>query len=240
MKRLTVAAAAAVLLPVITASCGLGGDGELQTINQQDLLGLDETTTSTTTTTTPPTSIPPIVAPTVAGTSTTVAAEPVELYFVDGDRLQPVTLSMAGTATPSRVIQALLTYRLGGEAGIGLRTLLPRDLVNPNGVDAPGTGEVTVDLATEPFSRIDTADQRMAIGQIVMTLVRRPGVGQVHFTLDGAPLRVPRRDGLQSEAGEGVYLLDYESLLDTAEPTATTPAPTTAAPTPPPVSPPAT
>jgi hypothetical protein len=239
VKRLAVVATASVLLPIVVAACGLGNDGELQTINQQDLLGLDETTTSTTTTTTPPTSIPLIPASTAAGTSTTVAAENVELFFVDGDRLQPVTLGLAGMATPSRVIQALLTYRLGGEASVGLRTLLPRGLVNPNGVVAPGTGEVTVDLATEAFNRIDNADQRLAIGQIVMTLVRRPGVGQVHFTIDGIPLRVPRRDGAQSEAGEGVYLLDYESLLDTSEST-TTLQPTTVAPTTPPVSPPAT
>ena len=74
------------------------------------------------------------------------------------------------------------------------------DLVNT--VVESGTGFVTVDLAGEPFDRIDPADQRAAIAQIVLTLVGRPGVGQVTFTLDGEPMRVPRADGLQSEPGE--------------------------------------
>jgi hypothetical protein len=226
-------------LSIGTTACGIGGDDQLQTIDRQDLLGLDETTTTSTTSTTEPaaTSLP-AAETTAAGTSTTIATESVALYFVDGTRLQPVTIDLAGTATPNRVIQALLTARPSGEVGIGLRTLLPPGLVND--VDAPGTGEATVDLAAEPFNRIDPADQRAAIGQIVMTLVHRPGIGQVRFTLDGVPQRVPRRDGLQSEPGGGVYFNDYETLLDAAEAEATTTVPvpaTTSAPVAPPATP---
>ena len=104
---------------------------------------------------------------------------------------------------------------LSSDVGIGLRTLLPADLVNS--VDESGTGYVTVDVAGEPFDQIDAADQRAAIAQIVLTLVGRPGVGQVQFTRDGELMRVPRRDGLQSEAGELVSRQDYESLLRTVE-----------------------
>jgi hypothetical protein len=223
---------AGLLSLVVATSCGVEGDGHLQQIDRDDLLGLDETTTSTTTTTT--TTPVSVTSPGTAAevTSTTIATESVRLFFVDGTLLQPVTIDLAGTATPNRVIQALLTAQPEGEIGIGLRTLLPEDLVND--VDAPGTGDVTVDLATEAFNQIDPADQRTAIGQIVMTLVNRPGIGQVRFTLDGVPQRVPRRDGLQSEPGEGVSFLDYESLLDpgaggsTTEPAASTTALTTA------------
>lgn len=225
--RRVVSTGGAALLVALAASCGVGGDGRLEQINQDDLLGLDETTTSTTTTTT--TTSPPLSVPTVdstaGATSTTIATESVKLFFVDGRRLQPVTIDLAGTATPNRVIQALLTAPPEGEIGIGLRTLLPDDLVND--VDAPGTGDATVDLATEPFNRIDPADQRTAIGQIVMTLVHRPGIGQVRFTLDGVAQRVPRRDGLQSEPGEGVSFNDYESLLDLGGETTTTTETTT-------------
>ena len=242
-RRAAVAVAGPLLLAALAASCGVGGDGGLQQINQDDLLGLDETTTSTTTTTTTtPASSVPVVESTAGATSTTIATESVALYFVDGTRLQPVTIDLAGTATPNRVVQALLTARPEGEIGIGLRTLLPEDLVND--VDAPGTGDATVDLATEAFNRIDPADQRTAIGQIVMTLVHRPGIGQVRFTLDGVAQRVPRRDGLQSEPGEGVAFNDYESLLDavvdSTTTTETTVAPTTVPPTQPPVPPAAT
>jgi hypothetical protein len=215
-----------VLLVALVAACGIGTDSELQTINQDDLLGLDETTTSTSTTTTVPDSVPAVVESTVAATSTTIATESVQLYFVDGTRLQPVTIDLAGTATPDRVVQALLAGRPLGEIGIGLRTLLPPGLVNSPVVDS-GAGFVIVDLATEPFNRIDPSDQRTAIAQIVMTLVSRPGIGQVQFTLDGVPLRVPRRDGLQSEPGEGVFRNDYESLLDAVDQPTTTVAPVT-------------
>ena len=104
--------------------------------------------------------------------------------------------------------------------GIGLRSLLPVDLVNT--VVESGTGYVTVDLVGDEFERIDPADQRGAIGQLVLTLTQRPGVGQVRFTTDGELQRVPRGDGLQSEAGEPVSRQDYLSLLDIVEPETTT------------------
>ena len=223
MTRLVAMAVGAVVLAVGAAACGTGGDSELQTIQGDDLQGLDETTTSTTTTTTPP-STTPAVASTVGGTSTTIGLESVELYFVDGISLQPIRIDLAAPVSPSRAIAALMAGPPSGDEGIGLRTRLQPGLVNFPVVES-GAGYATVDLATEPFNRIDPADQRTAIGQIVMTLVRRPGIGQVQFTLDGVPLRVPRRDGLQSEPGVGVSRDDYVSLLDPAE-TTTTPATT--------------
>ena len=97
-----------------------------------------------------------------------------------------------------------------------------------NSVVESGTGFVTVDMAGEAFQRIDPADQRSAIGQLVLTLTERPGIGQVRFTLDGEPMRVPRRDGLQSEPGESVSRLDYQSLLDLVAPGTTVPVDTAA------------
>jgi spore germination protein GerM len=228
-----------IVIAVVSTSCGVSGDDQLQTLDQEALLGLDETTTTSTSTTTIPSSVPTEESTAMSTTTIAIAAESVVLYFVDGNRLQPVTIELAGTATPSRVIQALMTTRPSGAMGIGLRTLLPPGLINE--LDAPGTGEVTVDLAAEPFNRIDSTDQRAAIGQIVMTLVNRPGIGQVRFTLDGAPIRVPRRDGVSSDLGDLVYFNDYASLLDeveveetttttTAAPPVTTPPPSTAAP----------
>lgn len=213
MRRFAVAVSTSLVAVSALGACGIGGESELQSIDQDDLQGLDATTTSTTTTTTTTTApvTPASVPATSAASSTTIVTEPVQLFFVDGDRLQPVRIDLAATATPSRVVQALLEGRPTGEAGIGLRTLLPEDLVNS--VDPSGDGDATVDLATEEFNRIDPADQRTAIAQIVMTLVNRPGIGQVRFTTDGEPQRVPRRDGLQSEPGEGVSLNDYVSLL---------------------------
>ena len=224
-----VAAAVAVVLGALAVGCDTGGDGGLQAIRGDDLQGLDETPTPSTTTTTSPTSQPATSAP--GPTSTTIVSETVELHFVDGNQLQPVRVELAAPVSPTRVIARLMQGPPEGDLGVGLRTLLPPGLVNFPVVDS-GAGYVTVDLSGEAFALIDPADQRIAIGQIVMTLVNRPGIGQVVFTLDGEPLRVPRRDGLQSAPGEPVSKNDYITLLGTGEVTTTTvtetlPAPTT-------------
>jgi hypothetical protein len=230
MNRFAVSTVGAVLaLVVVASSCSVSGDGQLEQIDSADLFGLDETSTSTTTTTTtlPTTTLPTTVTPTspaepsIAGTTTTVATEQVDLYFVDGTRLAPVPVDLVRGPTPSRVVAALLAGPQGGPAGVGLRSKLPEDLVNT--VVESGTGFVTVDLVGDALQRIDPIDLRAAIGQLVLTLTERPGVGQVRFTLDGVPLRVPRLDGLQSEPGEAVSRQDYASLLDVGETVATDP-----------------
>jgi hypothetical protein len=242
MRRLLGLAVAALALTAAVTACGVGGDDRLRQISRDDLQGLDETTTTSTTTTTTVASIPP-VGPTVGATSTTIATESVQLYFLDGNQLQPVTIDLAAPASLSRVTTALLSGPPTGDLGIGLRTLLPVAtetvplLVN---VVVPSSeGYATVDLNNTAFQLIDPTDQRAAIAQMVLTLTTRPGIGQVRFTLDGSPMRVPRREGLQSEPGQLVSAQDYVSLLipeattttiaePPVAPPAVTPAPTTA------------
>jgi hypothetical protein len=238
VRRLVGLVLAGVVLAVAAAACGTGGDDSLRQIDQEVLGGLDETTTSTTTSTTIPATVPLVPPSTVTGTPTTAlpTTEAVQLFFLDGNRLQPVTIQLAGQVSANRVITALLEGPPADETGIGLRTVLPRssrtvpDLVN-SVVPSP-LGYAEVDLSEAAFQLIDPADQRTAIGQIVLTLVKRPGIGQVRFTLDGEPMRVPRRDGLQSEPGEPVSMQDYESLLGEVA-TTTTAAASTAPPSPP-------
>lgn len=221
MRRHVLAPAAALSLLAL-ASCSVGGDSDLQEIPSADLFGLDATSTSTTT---PPSTSAPSPPATVGATSTSIAAESVELYFLDGSQLQNVFVNLARPASPQRVIAALLSGPPAGDVGIGLRSLLPPNLVVS--VVPTSAGYATVDLSSEQLQRIDPADQRLAIAQIVLTLVRRPGIGQVKFTLDGEPMRVQRADGLQTEPGEDVALKDYESLLTGIEPTTTTSTTTT-------------
>ncbi len=210
-------AAVAVGAVTLAGACTTG-NGELQQIDSGDLFGLDQTTTSTSTTSTtePPSSLAP---PTVGATSTTIATEPVTLYFVDGSRLAAVSIELARGPSPSRVVAALLTGPPAGDVGIGLRSRLPDDVVNT--VVESGTGYVTVDIVGDSFQEIDPTDQRIAIGQLVLTLTQRPGIGQVRFTLDGGLMRVQRGDGLQTEPGETVSAADYASLLDVTATTTT-------------------
>jgi hypothetical protein len=242
VRRLLALVAAALVLVVVAASCGVGGDDHLRQYNDDDLFGLNETTTSTSSTTT--TTAPPVptVQPTIEATTTTIVTESVQVFFLDGNRLQPVIRDLASQASLSRVIAALEAGPPTGPLGIGLRTLLPPTSTDVpplvNSVGASPLGFANVDLAAAAFSLIDPADQRAAIAQIVLTLVNRPGIGQVKFTLDGAPMSVPKREGLQSGPGDAVSMQDYESLLRDAAPTTTVAATTTTTTTVPPVEPP--
>ena len=237
MNRLVVAAAAAVALAVAVPACGLGGDDELQRIDSNDLFGLDETTSTSTTSTTTTVVPPPLVDSTIGVTTTTVATEPVELYFIDGDRLADVVIPLTrGTQGPSalRVMRALERGLSSGDVGIGLRSAVPPNLVTT--VTESAAGFASVDLSGTVFETIEDSDQRLAFAQIVLTLTRRPGIGQVQFTVDGVPLAVPGRDNVIRDPGELVSFEDYESLLverDTETTVAVThPTSTTVAPTP--------
>ena len=47
---------------------------------------------------------------------------------------------------------------------------------------------------------MEDADQRLMVGQIVLTLVDQPGIDRVDFTLDGEPLAVFLRDNTLERA----------------------------------------
>ncbi|MGI9052056.1 MAG: GerMN domain-containing protein [Ilumatobacteraceae bacterium] len=215
-RRLVVSTVAAIGL-VLGAACGTGGDGAFERIDGDELFGLDQTTTtstsstsSTTTTTSVPESSVPIQTSTSAP-STTIATEPIELYFVSGNQLEPVTRSLSRDPSANRVMALLEEGPPPGEPGVGLRSFVDSGLITA--VREPGAGFATVDLAGEPFDDIEGRDQRLAIGQIVLTLTRRPGIGQVQFSLAGEPLAVPGADGVQTEPGAQVSRVDYEDLL---------------------------
>ncbi len=109
------------------------------------------------------------------------------------------------------VLVALLEQPGPAADEFGLRTALPRDL--RIGVRDGRNGIATVDLPDGFFERIATFDQRLAVGQIVLTLVERPGIGQVRFTRDGAPYPVPRGSGELARGGEALSRLDYLTLV---------------------------
>ena len=244
MARLAALTAA---VTTIGAGCGVGGGSDLQQIRSEDLAGLDQTTTSTTTTTTTTLPTATATAPAPAGTTTavttssTIATEPVELYFVAGSVLESVTQELFRGISPAGVLTALESGPPPPDVGIGLTSVLPIGLTRD--VLESGTGVATVDLDGDLFEQIEGGDeQRRAVAQIVLTLTRRPGIGQVRFTLDGEPLSVPKRGNVLSEPGEPVSRLDYESLLDQTDVVPTDPPtmPPATATSPPPTSAPAT
>ena len=74
-------------------------------------------------------------------------------------------------------------------------------------------GRVRIDL-TPAFEALPPSDQILALGQLVLTVTARPGVGQAEFTLDGEPIDVPRGNGLLVSGT--VVRDDYVKLLQGA------------------------
>ena len=219
MKRVVVLTVAMIAL---AAACGLPNENKFRPIDRgEDRFGLWETSTTSTTTTLAPTTTLDVTTSTVAETTTTIATEQVEIYFPSGRQLARVSVAMSARPSLTQVMAKLLEGPPDGELGIGLRTVLSPD------ADITVTSEAgvaSVDLPGGIFDAIDSTDQRLMFGQIVLTLTGCcPGVGQVLFTLDGQPTRVFRGDGSATEPGERVSRDDYTVLLTSVgEPIVTT------------------
>ena len=109
-----------------------------------------------------------------------------------------------------------------GRPSVGLGTAVPEGLVL--GIDVT-RGIATVDLTARFSNAMPRTDPPLAIAQMVLTLTRFQGIGQVMFTRDGAPIDVPLppNDEL-SPVGEPVAYEDFAILL-VESPASTTPPP---------------
>jgi len=176
-RRLLIALATLAALPVGAGACGVPADENARTLAVEEVpYGLlDEA---------------PADAPTT--TAQQVAKVNVVVYFLAGEHLQPAPRAVAGPATPSRAVNALLGGPTEAEAVTGLRTA-----INPAteaAVTRPLPELVVVDLSSA-FAAVPTQEQRFALAQIVFTATGVPGVTGVRFTLAGAPVEVPLPDG---------------------------------------------
>lgn len=145
-------------------------------------------------------SAPPLVPPPVGP-----VAEATELWFVREGRLTSVSTSLRAPASLADVIAALARPP---DIDPPVRSAFA-DASVARKVTLTG-GVATVDL-DERVANISGEEQTLAIAQIVCTLTGRPGVGQVAFTLGGAPLTVPKGDG--SAVTSPVARDDYASLI---------------------------
>ena len=164
--------------------------------------------------------------PTTSTTSTTVAegasakesqqpasevlSEPVELYYISNDRLVATTQSIVSPATFSQVLAALIAGPPTGDNGRGLRSALPSEL---NAEIEISKGVAQINTTSEFLNGLSPIDQRLAIAQLVLTFTRRPGVGQVTFTVDGQSVAVPRGRGDLAKPGSTVSFDDYSTLI---------------------------
>ena len=161
---------------------------------------LSATTTSSTTSTTSP----------VNSTSTSIATEPVTLYVILEDHLIQTSHDLPSGASEQDVLDELLGLSSDPSMGATIRSALPKNLTATVSVER---GLATVDTDASLLTDISPLDQRLAIGQIVLTLTSRPGVGQVAFFVDGKPQAVPRGGGDLAPASQPVAYDDYLQLV---------------------------
>ena len=120
------------------------------------------------------------------------AGDAASVYFAKSGRLVAVARRLAPSAPPAVLLGMLRQGPTKGEVAAGLRSaLLGQNLARVVSVVA---GTATVDLRSA-FSTLPSADQFLALAQLVFTLTGRPGIGQVRFTLGGRPTEVPLSDG---------------------------------------------
>lgn len=218
------------LLVALATACGAPSSGGFTVIEDNNIPDvLTETTTTMPATTTTTIELASTTAPTEQPSTTIVATEPVTLYFIAGSQLVPVSQLLARPVTIAQTMKVLEQGPVG--AGVGLRTALSLGLESrPSNAMR---GVVKVDLDPAFFAKMDLRDQRLAIGQIVLTLTEQRGVGAVMFTQNGQPIEVFLDNGATSTVGQNLAHDDYVSLLNSPPPTTTTTT-TTTAPSPPP------
>jgi spore germination protein GerM len=204
-------ASLALGLAVVLAACGVPEEGRFVAIESSEVpeaLYVTTTTSAPTTTTT---------TPEPAATTTSVAEvlyDSVELYFVSANRVVRSERRIVSPATPTQVLDTLLAGLEDDAQSAGLRSALPRGLTATIDVRR-GVARIA---STAPFlSELEPQDQRLAIAQLVLTLTRRPGIGQVIFSVDGVDIQVPRGGGDLTAPGAAVTYDDYLAVLSTRD-----------------------
>jgi hypothetical protein len=202
-----------VLLVVLTAtSCSIPGDGSVKQIDPDQIpYELNATTTSPPpTTVSATTTTTPVVETTTSTISSTIPVEIVRLFFVAGAQIVPIDRLLLSPAAAPQVLAALSEGPPEGDAAAGLRSALPVGFVAEVSVER---GIATVVLPATFITDIPGGEQRLAVAQIVLTLTRQSGVGQVRFTSNNEPQSVPRGRGDLSAPGASVACDDYANLL---------------------------
>ena len=228
--RATTTAALVALVATAVAACGVpaGNDTFSEIPPDEVLFGLDATSTTTSTTSTTSTTAPELPETTALATTTTIRFEPVQIYFLSRERLQPITIDLPPGSSPDQVADVL---EAGPPPDIALDTLIEDGLIM-SAVESGGV--LTVDLDPTIFDQVPSTQQTEAIGQIVLTMLSSlRGIGQVTFTLGGEAIAVKKGNGQLSDVGEPLSYDAYANLLaaprSSAETTTTTTesAPTT-------------
>jgi hypothetical protein len=185
------------------SACGPSPDRSARIVTDVPF-GLDQTTTTSTTTPSPTTTNPE-----------DELTNQISLFYVSTNRLIGTQQNVKQDSTAQDAIDALLSIRPESLENSYSRSAIPKNLSLTVEVTR---GLAVVDANNSLLEIATTLEQRLAIGQIVLTLTSLPGIGQVLFTVDGIPQSVPRGAGDTAKANQPVAFDDYASLLLSSAP----------------------
>jgi hypothetical protein len=192
MKRRSLLALGA--LAVLVAACGIPVSNQASVVPSRNVpFRLTSPTLHSVTTTTL------LPAPTVV--------EPIYLTK-NGDSLVVASRNVAVPAGLVAVVDALLAGPTAAETAQGLTSAIPSS-ARLEGASIAGS---TATLVMSPsFTSISGANQVLAVGQLVLTVTRQPGVSSVAFMVGTSPVSVPTVSGASTTAP--VTAAQYASLL---------------------------
>ena len=196
-RRLVAFAGVVLAVGAIAAACGVPVQ-ESPRFERADRVPYDLLDPPTTTTAPPPT------VETAPHPSTT------SLCFVTATGRLIVVQRATTTSDVAVVVRLLEDGPTASEQRFGLTTTITDPALVTSATASAGVAHV--DLAPTSGETVSGA-QNLAVAQLVCTITAQPGIGQVVFTLGGAPIEVPRGDGSLS-AGP-VTAEDYAALLAT-------------------------
>jgi spore germination protein GerM len=148
-------------------------------------------------------SIPEALRSPSSTTSTSVPSgesEEVTVYYIQGDRLAPVTRRVSPPVTVEKVLQKLFAGPTTAEAVGGLRSAISPDT---DILGAPIEARIATVNVSKNFAFGLPTDQIMAVAQVVFTAVEIPGVTGVLFAENGRRQEVPQGDGSSTSAPLG-------------------------------------
>lgn len=120
----------------------------------------------------------------------------VELWLVEGERLQPVDRVVQGR-TPQAVIGALLQGVTDGDPP-AVTTAIPADTRLLSATFDGTTLVIDLGPADAGIFAIGGAEQKAAFAQLVFTALELEGVTGVRFRVDGQPVTAPTDTGAVS------------------------------------------
>ena len=158
----------------LTAACSISGSEQVEEVDDDLLGGLDEPTVETTT---PDGTEPALELD--AGFHDVGADETVRLYFIEGSQLRAVEVEIPVDTSLRGQLRLLEEGPPADDAEAGVRTALVPGLIS--GVARRGTDAARVTLDSTLFAGVDDADQRLMVGQIVLTLTDQPDIERGRF-----------------------------------------------------------